>query len=99
MPLYRLALRVALTLWRPDPPADNAVAVQSPQGTVPASEAFSFEFSKVPRTPLAGGSVRIVDSTTFPISTTIAAAEIIVEPGAMRELHWHPTQDEWSFFL
>ena len=71
----------------------------SPQGTVPASEAFSFEFSKVPRTPLAGGSVRIVDSTTFPISTTIAAAEVIVDPGAMRELHWHPSQDEWSYYM
>ncbi|GJE85600.1 oxalate decarboxylase family bicupin [Phanerochaete sordida] len=88
-----------LYIFPSDPPADDAVAVPSPQGTVPASEAFSFEFSKVPRTPLAGGSVRIVDSTTFPISTTIAAAEVIVDPGAMRELHWHPSQDEWSYYI
>ncbi|KAJ6615865.1 oxalate decarboxylase [Mycena sp. CBHHK59/15] len=33
------------------------------------------------------------------VSTTIAAAEVTVEPGAIRELHWHPTMDEWSFFL
>lgn len=73
-------------------------------------------------TPLSGGSVKIVDSTNFPVSTEIAVAEVTVEPGAMRELHvsinfitevtttenlyadakffqWHPTQDEWGFFL
>lgn len=50
-------------------------------------------------TDLDGGSVKIVDSHTFTISKTIAMAEVTVEPGAMRELHWHPTQDEWSYFL
>ena len=50
-------------------------------------------------TQLDGGSVKIVDSHTFAISKTIAMAEVSVEPGAMRELHWHPTQDEWSYFL
>ncbi|KAJ2971963.1 hypothetical protein NUW54_g12373 [Trametes sanguinea] len=42
---------------------------------------------------------RNVDSTTFPVSTAIAVAEVTVEPGAMRELHWHPTQDEWAYYL
>ena len=50
-------------------------------------------------TQLPGGTVKIVDSRIFPISTTTAAAEVTVEPGAMRELHWHPTQDEWSYFM
>ncbi|KIP11049.1 hypothetical protein PHLGIDRAFT_173784 [Phlebiopsis gigantea 11061_1 CR5-6] len=86
-----------LYIFPSTPPADDATAVSNPAGGPP--QAFSFEFSKVPATPLAGGSVRIIDSSTFPIATTIAAAEVIVDPGAMRELHWHPTQDEWSFFL
>lgn len=43
--------------------------------------------------------MKIVDSHTFNISTTTAMAEVTVEPGAMRELHWHPTEDEWAFFL
>jgi oxalate decarboxylase len=47
----------------------------------------------------AGGRVRITDSSNFPVSTTIAAARVEVEPGAMRELHWHPNTDEWQFFL
>ncbi|KAL2136475.1 hypothetical protein VTI74DRAFT_3494 [Chaetomium olivicolor] len=46
-----------------------------------------------------GGQVRITDSTNFPISTTVAAAHVVIKPGALREMHWHPNADEWSFFL
>ncbi|KAK7037839.1 hypothetical protein VNI00_010800 [Paramarasmius palmivorus] len=76
---------------------DTAEAVVDPNGQVP--ESFYYPFSNVTPTPLAGGSVKIVDSRTFPISTSISAAELTVEPGALRELHWHPTMDEWAFFL
>lgn len=55
--------------------------------------------SKVKPTKVQGGQVKVVDSTTFKVSKEIAVAEVEVEPGAIRELHWHPTQDEWSFFL
>src|SRR5262249_10547153 len=41
----------------------------------------------------------IVDSTTFPAARTIAAAFVEVEPGAMREMHWHPNADEWQYYL
>ncbi|KAF8646284.1 hypothetical protein AX16_007282 [Volvariella volvacea WC 439] len=78
-------------------PAPNSDVPQSPQGTVP--EPFTFKLSQLPQTKLPGGSVKVVDSTAFKVSTAIAAAEVTVEPGAIRELHWHPTQDEWSFFL
>ncbi len=78
-------------------PGPDSDAPTSPQGTVP--EPFSFALSKMKATDLDGGSVKIVDSHTFTISKTIAMAEVTVEPGAMRELHWHPTQDEWSYFL
>ncbi|MCJ2049222.1 oxalate decarboxylase family bicupin [Methylobacterium sp. J-070] len=46
-----------------------------------------------------GGSVRITDSTVFPASVTIAAALVEVEPGGLRELHWHPNGDEWQYYL
>ncbi|KAK7032547.1 hypothetical protein VNI00_012945 [Paramarasmius palmivorus] len=81
----------------PGTPPTTAEAPSDPQGQVPDS--YAFALSEVSPTPLAGGSVKIVDSTTFKISTTIAAAEVTVEPGALRELHWHPTMDEWTFFL
>ena len=48
---------------------------------------------------MAGGSVRIVDSTNFPAAATIAAALVEVAPGHLRELHWHPNGDEWQYYL
>ncbi len=47
----------------------------------------------------AGGQLRITDSRNFTVSKTIAAALIEVEPGAMREMHWHPNADEWQYWL
>lgn len=46
-----------------------------------------------------GGSVRIVDSSNFPASRTVAAALVEIKPGAMREMHWHPNNDEWQYYL
>ncbi|MBE7210678.1 MAG: cupin domain-containing protein [Gluconacetobacter diazotrophicus] len=46
-----------------------------------------------------GGEIRIQDSTNFPISRTVAAALVTVEPGGMRELHWHPNADEWQYYI
>ena len=46
-----------------------------------------------------GGKVRIVDSSNFPATTTISAALVEVEPGGMRELHWHPNSDELQYHI
>lgn len=48
---------------------------------------------------MPGGTIRITDSRSFPASRTIAAALVELQPGAMRELHWHPTGDEWQFYI
>ncbi len=71
--------------------------VQSPYGKVPQC----FKHRLLSQTPIKtpGGSVRIVDSSNFPISQNIAAALVEIEPGAMRELHWHPNNDEWQYYL
>ncbi|KAF4769299.1 hypothetical protein HAV15_008825 [Penicillium sp. str.  len=50
-------------------------------------------------TKLLGGSVKIVDPLTFPIASNFSAAIVTVHPGGMREIHWHPTSDEWTFFI
>jgi oxalate decarboxylase family bicupin protein len=81
----------------PSEPPSTDLAPSNPQGEVP--NPFSFAWSKVNETQYPGGSAKIIDSTTFKISTSIAAAEVTVEPGAIRELHWHPTQDEWTYYL
>lgn len=78
-------------------PSSDAKAVSNPQGQVPSP--YTFALSQVKPTVLDGGSVRIADTRVFNVSTTISVAEVTVQPGAMRELHWHPTQDEWGFFM
>lgn len=71
--------------------------VPDPYGTVPLSFTHRLLAQEPIRTP--GGTVRIVDSTNFPISVTIAAALVEIKPGGMRELHWHPNNDEWQYYL
>jgi oxalate decarboxylase len=71
--------------------------VSSPYGTVPKRFTHRLLAQEPIVTP--GGTVRIVDSTNFPISTTIAAVLVEVKPGGMREMHWHPNSDEWQYYL
>jgi oxalate decarboxylase len=69
-------------------------------GVVPGTEAVIFRLSRsVPVFENSGGSIRIADSTNFPASKTIAAGLVSIEPGSMRELHWHPNADEWQYWL
>jgi oxalate decarboxylase len=79
------------------PPSLAADAVHSPAGTVPTS--FSYRLSEQEPTKVAGGQVRIVDSSNFPAASTIAAALVEVDPGGVREVHWHPNTDEWQYYL
>ncbi|TFK69051.1 oxalate decarboxylase [Pluteus cervinus] len=79
------------------PPPDDQQNPVSPQGT--SNTSFTFALSEMDATVVPGGTVKIVDSTVFSAAQNVAAALVTVEPGAMRELHWHPTQDEWSYFI
>jgi oxalate decarboxylase len=79
----------------PGPVASDAVDAAA--GTVP--ESFSHRLLAQEPIEAAGGQVRIVDSSNFPAARTIAAARVEVEPGALRELHWHPNTDEWQYYL
>ncbi len=61
---------------------------------------FAFRTMDFPATKLTkGGEVRIVDSSTFKVSTTVAMAMVTVHPGGLRELHWHPNADEWQYYI
>jgi oxalate decarboxylase len=71
--------------------------VPSPNGTVPRT--FSHHMLAQEPIRTKWGTARITDSRNFSIATTIAAALVEVEPGGMREMHWHPNNDEWQYYL
>jgi oxalate decarboxylase len=75
----------------------SADAVGSPAGTVP--QPYSHRLMEQEPVVAAGGWARIVDSSNFPAASTVAAALVEVEPGAVRELHWHPNADEWQYYI
>ena len=74
----------------------SADVVQSGAGIVP--QTFSHHMMAQEPIKAAGGWVRITDSSNFPAATTIAAALVNIEPGAMREVHWH-ANDEWQYYI
>jgi oxalate decarboxylase len=73
-------------------------ASQSERGTPPHPFVFSTSTWTTARQNKAG-LIQVVDSRTFNVSKTVAAAKVTVKPGAMRELHWHPNADEWQYYL
>jgi oxalate decarboxylase family bicupin protein len=73
--------------------------VTSPYGALAPNDTYSYHWSKQTPYSVPGGSVKILDTTTFPISTDLCAALVTIQPGAMREMHWHLTSDEWNYFL
>ncbi|WP_338440843.1 cupin domain-containing protein [Synechococcus elongatus IITB4] len=52
-----------------------------------------------PRTKQDGSSLRLASAKEFPASFNMAGAILRLEPGAMRQLHWHPNADEWQYVL
>jgi oxalate decarboxylase len=81
----------------PLPPALQADTVGTAQGKVPLDMKFGLMAEAPTRAP--GGTVRIADMRNFVISSEIAAALVEVEPGHIREIHWHPNADEWQFYI
>jgi oxalate decarboxylase len=81
----------------PGPLEDDRKAVGGPAVASKLDYTFKMKSMK-PFLETAGGSVRLVDSHNFPASKTIAAGLFNIKPGALREIHWHPTQ-EWQYYI
>jgi len=81
----------------PGPLEDDQKAIAGAKGVSPI--AFDFPMhSMAPTFKTKSGEVRVVDAQNFPVTTT-SMAHVIVKPGGLRELHWHPNANEWSYFL
>ena len=69
-------------------------------GLVPTESSYTYHLSeKANDHETAGGTVKVIDPTIFPIASKFSAAVVTVKPGALREIHWHTTSDEWNFFI
>ncbi len=84
----------------PVPPALAADAAAVDKGGKSSDLTFDFAMLDMkPQKEDASGNIRVVDSSTFKASHHIAMAYVVVKPGAMRELHWHPRADEWQYYV
>jgi oxalate decarboxylase len=89
----------------PDPseryifPAPIPGPLAKTHGAEPVPQTFSHKMSAQQAIQTKSGTVKITDSSVFPVSTTIASALVEVEPGGMRELHWHPNNNEWQYYI
>ncbi len=67
-----------------------------------AAPPLTHKFRMLAEAPLgvfAGGREWRVGQERFPISTTMTGAILELNPGGLRELHWHPNADEWQYVL
>jgi oxalate decarboxylase len=89
-----------LFIFQTDLPGDlKQEQSQAEEGTGAVSQRFDFKPSQMKPTKVTrGGEVKIIDSKVFPV-TPIAAAIVRLKPGGLRELHWHPNQDEWQYYI
>src|SRR4029450_154707 len=72
--------------------------LQGPRISPPETHKFRM-LAGAPHKIFKGGREWRVDSTRFPISTTVTGVILDLDPGALRELHWHPTADEWQYVI
>jgi oxalate decarboxylase len=68
-------------------------------GAVPGAPGFSHKMLAQQPIKTKSGTVRITDTSVFPASKTISAALVEVQPGGMREMHWHPNTNEWQYYI
>ncbi|KAL8940936.1 MAG: hypothetical protein Q9216_002532 [Gyalolechia sp. 2 TL-2023] len=87
-------------IYKGPDPSSVEPDIPNPNGELQGNSSYTYHLSQQTITPAPGrgGTIAIVDSRNFPIATTIASAIVTLEPGGLRELHWHPNAEEWLYF-
>jgi oxalate decarboxylase len=65
----------------------------------PTQFSHKYRLDHQPPRVFPGGYEYLVSSKEFPLQTTLTAVKMILQPGALRELHWHPHADEWQYYV
>ncbi len=82
----------------PRPPSD---LINQPDPLLEGKElpTFRFALEKSEGKVIGGSYGKEATVKQLPISKGIAGVSMLLEPGAMRELHWHATAAEWAFVI
>jgi oxalate decarboxylase len=89
-------------IYQSNQPAPSLETVEAQMAAAAGSPPHPFLFplgEMPPSHETKSGTVRIADSSNFLVSKTIASTQVVVKPGGLREMHWHPNADEWAYFL
>jgi oxalate decarboxylase len=65
----------------------------------PSQLNHKFRLGAAPLLKFEGGTEQVVSQQQFPISSTITGVLLTIQPGGLRELHWHPNADEWQYYI
>ena len=85
--------------------ASAAETEQPPYGPAPPPLAgaelpsFRFPLGAQPTQQFNGGTAKEAKVEQFPVSEKLAGVYMTLEPGALRELHWHANAAEWAYVL
>ena len=78
---------------------------QPPYGPAPAPldgpelPSFRYPLGTQKTETFNGGTAKEANVTGFPVSDKLAGVYMTLEPGALRELHWHANAAEWAYVL
>lgn len=85
--------------------AGAAETMQPPFGPAPPPldgpelPSFRFPLGAQPTHQFDGGTAKEATVVQFPVSEKLAGVCMTLEPGALRELHWHANAAEWAYVI
>ena len=65
----------------------------------PELPSFRYPLGSKPTKTFDGGTAKEANVTEFPVSEKLAGVYMTLEPGALRELHWHANAAEWAYVI
>src|SRR3954454_2644277 len=98
---FAAGVTAALTASRQCVAGDASFMNNVPDPLVAGDElpTFKFELEKSEGKVIGDSFGKEATVEQLPISKGIAGVSMKLEPGAMRELHWHATAAEWAFVI
>src|SRR5580693_7447624 len=79
-------------------PPETAAPLQGSLKSPPATHRYRL-LAQEPHSTHKFGREWRVGANRFPISGTMTGVVLDLDPGGLRELHWHPNADEWQYVV